>query len=278
MLQHHLVGCCATLSWKTLHIIENSIFISVHLSDRSAWKGQSRLCRSRAPISSQPPRTVGGSWDEKLSQLEAAKTDVQDFGSEVVVIELPCKVKHSNSAVLFQIDGASAAPRYFWILSKENCLHDEALKRCTPRTYLSVDSCEAPQRMSYTVFFFFSNCHSGLLTVCAQARVTPQPKGQTRILKVTLLEPNNPRLRADFFFYVLFFRGSVSPRRCHRHNAASEFPISLARMWRGCLIRLSSLAQTLWEMLGTFLHFYSKMHKPYNKRRRAMMWKSQHKT
>lgn len=171
-------------------------------------------------------------------------------------------------------------PRYFWILSKENCLHDEALKRCTPRTYLGVDSCEAPQRMSYTAFFFFFfflNRHSGLLTVCAQARVTPQLKGQTRILKVTLLEPNNPRLRADFFFYVLFFRGSVSPRRCHRHNAASELPISLAGMWRGCLIRLSSLAQTLSEMLGTFLHFYSKMHKPYNKRRRVMMWKSQRK-
>lgn len=54
-------------------------------------------------------------------------------------------------------------------------------------------------------FFFFSNCHSGLLTVCAQARVTPQLKGQTRILKVTLLEPNNPRLRADFLFLCLVF-------------------------------------------------------------------------
>lgn len=126
-------------------------------------------------------------------------------------------------------------------------------------------------------FFFFFNCHSGLLMVCAQARVTPPLKGQTRILKVTLLEPNNPRLRADFFFYVLFFRSSMSPRRCHGHNAASEFPISPAGMWRGCLICLSSLAQTLWETSGTFLHFYSEMHKPYNKRRQAILRKKSKK-
>lgn len=103
-------------------------------------------------------------------------------------------------------------------------------------------------------------------------------KGTNKNFKSHPVGTQQSQTEGRFFFYVLFFRGSVSPRRCHRHNAASEFPISLAGMWRGCLIRLSSLAQTLWEMLGTFLHFYNKMHKPYNKRRRAMMWKSQHKT
>lgn len=126
---------------------------------------------------------------------------------EVVAIELPSKVNHSNYTVLLRSDGASATLRYFRNGSKENGLHDEALKRCIPGTYLRMDSCGAPQRMSYT-FFFPSNCHTGLLTVCAEARVTPQPEGQTRIVKVPLLEPNNPRLRAVFFCLGFFLEAA----------------------------------------------------------------------
>lgn len=148
-------------------------------------------------------RTVGGSRDEKWSQLEAAKTDVQDFGSEVVVIELPCKVNHSNSAVLLQIDGASAALRYFWILSKENCLHDEALKRCTPRTYLSVDSCEAPQRMSYTSFFFQLSPWPPDCLCSGESYTTAQ--GTNKNFKSHSVRTQQSQTEGRFFFFMSCF-------------------------------------------------------------------------
>lgn len=188
---------CCMLSWKkpSNSIIENSIFISVLRSDCK------RVKAGFAVGFVSTTSRVGGSWDEKWFQLEAAKTDVQDFGSEVAAIELPCKVKHNNSTtVLSQIDGTSA--RYFWILPQKKTASMTRPWKDVPAEAISAWTAARLHREWVTPLFFFFNCHSGLLTVCAGVRVPPQLKGQTRILKVTLLEPNNPRLRADFFFFL----------------------------------------------------------------------------
>lgn len=133
------------------------------------------------------------------------------------------------------------------------------------------------------LFFFPLDCHSRLLTVCGERRVAPQPMGRREIFKVSLLEANNSRLEADFFFNVLFLEA-----RIEQHPQRSPL---MARQSQCCLtVSCPSSWDVMWlldspQFSGSdlkrngkvlcwefFLHFYSQIRKPYHKRWQAISW------
>lgn len=141
--------------------------------------------------------------------------------------------------------------RYFRNGSEENCLH-EALKRCSLGTHLRTDSCGAPLTRSCTIFFPFQLSQWPPDCLCWGESYTTA-KGTNKGFKSHPVGNQQSLTEGRFYFFFLccFFRGSVSPRRRHSHNAASKFPISPVRMWRGCLILLRLRLPEKW-----WGHFY----------------------
>lgn len=89
------------------------------------------------------------------------------LGGEVVAIELPSKVNHSNYAAFYKLMCSSATQRYFRILSKKKTASVTRPWRDVTREPISAWTAVGLHGGWATPFFVgvFFNCHSGLLTV-----------------------------------------------------------------------------------------------------------------